>query len=93
MPFPTNDDQELSVKDTLDRLLNYIRERRAVSFDQLHEYMLSERLRFETNPISTLYFNAAKDGGIGILVDYDQQMIYSRASEPAMATWTSSRDD
>ena len=75
---------------TLERLLEYIRQRRAVSFDQLHEFMLSERLRFDpaSNPVRVLYFEGAKNGRIN--VDYDQQMIYSRTAELSTATpWPS----
>lgn len=82
MSFPTKQ-QEPSVLQTLDRLLHYILEQRAVSFDQIHEYMLMEKLRFgpTVNPISILA--AQKDDRID--VDYDQQMIYSRADELAGA--------
>jgi hypothetical protein len=82
-------EQEPSVLETLERLLDFIREQRAVSFDELHEFMLAERLRFDptTNAISVLYFSeAAKTKRID--VDYDQQMIYSRKPDRVtMPTW------
>lgn len=82
MSSPTKQ-QELSVLQTLDRLLDYILEQRAVSFDQVHEYMLMEKLRFgpTVDPISIVA--AHKDERIA--VDYDQQMIYGRAAELAEA--------
>ena len=76
---------------TIDRLLDYVEEQRAVSFDQIYEYMLRTKLRLgaATSPIDVLDLVAYETGRID--VDYDQHMIYSRdSSRTAAAAATAS---
>lgn len=65
---------------TIDRLLTYVEEQRDVSFDQIYEFMLREKLRLgaATNPIDVLDLVAYETGRID--VDYDDHMIYSRSA-------------
>ena len=82
------ENKELSVLETtVNQLIDFIQGQRAVSFDQIHEYMLMEKLRFgpAVNPIGVLAQHDAR-----IDVDYDQQMVYSRGvSEMAGSAATS----
>jgi hypothetical protein len=68
-----------AINTTIDQLLGYIEKQRAVSFDQVYEYMLREKLRLgaATNPIDVLDLAAYDTGRID--VDYDQRMIYTRS--------------
>jgi hypothetical protein len=77
MRVPTQEKESPVLDAIVNRLLEYIEEHRAVSFDELHEYMLGQKLRFDpsTNPVSVLDRPAYQDR---IDVDYDRQQIYSR---------------
>lgn len=70
----------VAIDATIDLLLDYIERKRVVSFDDIHEFLL-RRLRFNmpTNPISALDVAAYETGRID--VDYDQQLVYSRAAK------------
>jgi hypothetical protein len=60
----------------VNRVLDYIRTQRAVSFDEVCDYMVAQRLRFGSaaNPIEYLDLVARSTGAID--VDYDERMIY-----------------
>lgn len=72
-------EKELPVMDSMvNRVLDYIREQRAISFDELYDYMVAKHLRFSAaaNPIELLDLVAHRTGTID--VDYDERMIYGR---------------
>jgi hypothetical protein len=68
---------------TIQRLLDYITSKHAVSFDDIHRYMDQEQLRFgaNTNTIDILDLAAYRTGSID--VDYHSRMIYSRPGQQA----------
>jgi hypothetical protein len=67
-----------TIEATIDRLLDFITQKREVSFSDVHRYMDQEHLRFgaNTNAIDILDLAAYRTGRID--VNYSKGMIYSR---------------